>query len=390
MFKVKVPTFPESISEGTLIAWNKQKGDTIHVDEVIAEIETDKVVFEVPAPNSGTIVELQVSENDTVSSEQVIAIIEASAVEQSALEAPAKTDDSKTKQEEQPKTNPAARKILAENDLASNEIAHRDRITKEDVINHLEKSQSTSATPSESNIALAEDGRIEKRIPMTRIRARIAERLLYAKQSTAMLTTFNEINMQPIMDLRNKHKEAFEKRHNVRLGFMSLFVKATSEALRRFPDVNASIDGDELVYHSFCDIGVAVSTERGLVVPILRDAESMSIAQIEQKIVDFSNRGRSGNLNLEEITGGTFSITNGGVFGSMLSTPILNPPQSAILGMHNIQKRPVVENDAIVIRPIMYLAVSYDHRIIDGKTAVSFLRTLKEFLEDPARMLLDI
>ena len=390
MFKVKVPTFPESISEGTLIAWNKQKGDTIHVDEVIAEIETDKVVFEVPAPNSGTIVELQVSENDTVSSEQVIAIIEASAVEQSALEAPAKTDASKTKQEEQPKTNPAARKILAENDLASNEIAHKDRITKEDVINHLEKSQSTSATPSASNIALAEDGRIEKRIPMTRIRARIAERLLYAKQSTAMLTTFNEINMQPIMDLRNKHKEAFEKRHNVRLGFMSLFVKATSEALRRFPDVNASIDGDELVYHSFCDIGVAVSTERGLVVPILRDAESMSIAQIEQKIVDFSNRGRSGSLNLEEITGGTFSITNGGVFGSMLSTPILNPPQSAILGMHNIQKRPVVENDAIVIRPIMYLAVSYDHRIIDGKTAVSFLRTLKEFLEDPARMLLDI
>ena len=401
MIDIKVPTFPESITEGTLIAWHKQPGDTVNQDDIVAEIETDKVVFEVPAPASGVMGDILCAEDSTVASEQIIAQIDETAQatpKQEAVsnnEAPTQTTEQTpvTATEATPlgQANPAARNLIEQHNLDRSQISGSGtsgRIHKQDVKAHINNAQNTPTPATETTAPLS--ARYEERAKMSRMRTRIAERLLFAKQNTAMLTTFNEVNMQPLMSLRSKHKEAFESTHGVKLGFMSLFIKAATETLLRFPDVNAAIDGDEIVYHSYADIGVAVSTERGLVVPILRNTENMSLAQMEQTIADFAERGRKGSLTIEEITGGTFSITNGGVFGSLLSTPILNPPQSAILGMHNIVKRAVVENDTIVIRPMMYLALSYDHRIIDGKTSVTFLRTLKELIEDPMRLLLEV
>jgi len=400
--EIKVPVFPESVNEGTLVKWHKAVGDTVMRDEILADIETDKVVFEVPALNSGVVEELIEAEGATVLAGQVIARVEEGEV------APTKAANEQTAEpmvaanespadESAALLSPSARKLMDEHGLSSNEVkgSGKDgRILKEDVMQTLEdqssenKAPSTPATPAA--VALPDGARPQKRVPMSRLRARIAERLLEAQQNAAILTTFNEVNMKPLMDIRNQYREKFEKRHQVRLGFMSFFVKVAVEALKRFPQVNASIEGDDIVYHGFYDLGIAVSSPRGLVVPILRDVDTMSVADIEGQIADFGQRAKAGTLTLEDITGGTFSITNGGVFGSLLSTPILNPPQSAILGMHKIQERAMVEDGQVVVRPMMYLALSYDHRIIDGREAVQFLVTIKELLEDPARILLEI
>jgi 2-oxoglutarate dehydrogenase E2 component (dihydrolipoamide succinyltransferase) len=406
--EVRVPALPESVSDGVVVCWHKQAGDMIRRDEALVDIETDKVVLEVPAPADGVLEEILFSDGDTVTADQIIGVINVNgagkvAAKLAATEEPATDSASRT-----PGSGPAARRLMAENRLDHDAIkasGKQGRITKADVLSHLE-SQLAAVEPVEQTTAVkveparvaritpglreVEEDRPQKRVPMSRLRARVAERLMQASQGTAMLTTFNEVNMAPIKALRDKHRESFEQSHGVRLGFMSFFVRAAAEALKRHPDINSSLDGDDIVYHGFCDIGVAISTDRGLVVPILRNAEYMSLAEIENDILEFSNRGRDGKLSMEDITGGTFSITNGGVFGSMLSTPILNPPQSAILGMHKIQDRPVVENGVIVIRPIMYLALTYDHRIVDGKSAVTFLKTIIDLLEDPASMLLDL
>ncbi len=406
---IKVPVFPESVSEGTLIVWHKKPGDAIALDEVLAEVETDKVVFEVVSPCNGKMVSHAIEEGAEVTSAQKIAVVEEGAAPSAATEPaaePAKAEatiaePTASEPSDTAQTGPAVRKLMAENNMSTSDVAgtgKNQRVMKEDVQSSLSQSTAKTEAPAAAEPApVAEavtatnlDKRTQTRTPMTRIRARIAERLLHAKQSTAMLTTFNEVNMQAVMDLRQQYKEAFEKKHQVKLGFMSFFVKATTEALLRFPDVNAAIEGKEMIHHSYCDIGIAVSTDRGLVVPVLRNAESMSIVAIEKQILAYGQKGRDGTLTLDDLTGGTFSITNGGVFGSMLSTPILNPPQSAILGMHNIQKRAVVEGDSVVVRPMMYLALSYDHRVIDGKAAVSFLRTIKELLEDPMRIIIEV
>ena len=393
--EVKVPVFPESVTDGTIVAWHKQAGDPVKRDEVIAEIETDKVVFDIPAPADGILTEILQAEGTNVVSEQLIARLDTSASAKSkAANAPIKAEQTPapastpSKAADQAKTNdntmPAAAKMLQENQLSSSEVSGSGkggRILKEDVQAHLN-------TSPVSTINLG--ARVEKRVPMTRLRARIAERLVEAQQTAAILTTFNEVNMQPVIELRTRYKDLFEKTHEVKLGFMSFFVRACVEALKKFPEINASIDGDDIVYHGFFDVGIAVGSPRGLVVPILRDADQLSIADIERKIADFGQRAKNGKLELEEITGGTFSVTNGGVFGSLLSTPILNPPQSAILGMHKTQDRPMAENGEVVIRPMMYLALSYDHRIVDGREAVQFLVTIKQLLEDPSRMLLDL
>ncbi len=407
---IKVAQFPESVTEGTLIEWHKQPGEAVRQDELLAEIETDKVVFEVNAPEDGVMGDLLVQQGDTVSSEQVIARMQAgdaapsdteSAGTPAKAEAPSRTESTG---EEQPKLAPAAKKLIAEHQLDPNLIkgSGKDgRVLKEDVQAYLDQTDKPAAAettqPSRPASASAStvdteaaDDRPQKRVPMSRLRARIAERLVEVQQTAAILTTFNEIDMQPVMDLRTRYKDKFEKQHEVKLGFMSFFVQACLEALQRFPEINASIDGEEIVYHGFYDIGIAVGSPRGLVVPILRDADALSMAQIEKQITDYAERAQSGKLSLDEITGGTFSITNGGIFGSLLSTPILNPPQSAILGMHKIEKRPVVIEDEIVIRPMMYVALSYDHRLVDGREAVQFLLTIKECVEDPARMLLDV
>lgn len=404
---IKVAQFPESVTEGTLIEWHKQPGETVRQDDLLAEIETDKVVFEVNAPEDGMMGDLLVQQGDTVSSEQVIARMQAgdaappdteSAGTPAKAEAPSRTESTG---EEQPKLAPAAKKLIAEHDLDTSLIkgtGKDGRILKEDVQTYLEQGDKTppadttrqTRSASASTDDSAEGERPQKRVPMSRLRARVAERLVEAQQTAAILTTFNEIDMQPVMDLRARYKDKFEKQHGVKLGFMSFFVKACLEALRRFPEINASIDGGEIVYHGFYDIGIAVGSPRGLVVPILRDADALSMAEIEKQIADYAERAQSGKLSLDEITGGTFSVTNGGIFGSLLSTPILNPPQSAILGMHKIEKRPAVINDEIVIRPMMYVALSYDHRLVDGREAVLFLVTIKECVEDPARMLLDV
>ena len=399
--EVKVPALPESVSDGVVVCWHKQAGDSIRRDEALVDIETDKVVLEVPAPVDGVLEEILFMDGDTVVSDQVIGVIKANGSDRPvmpAAETAVRTDSGTAAVSRSP--GPAVRKLIAENSLDPGQIkasGKQGRITKGDVLSHLDSQQQAAAeketipvvrlTPGLPEI---EEDRPQQRVPMSRLRARVAERLLQASQGTAMLTTFNEVNMAPVKTLREKHRDAFEKRHGVRLGFMSFFVRATAEALKRHPDINASIDGDDVVYHGFCDIGVAISTDRGLVVPILRNAEYMSLAEIETDILEFANKGREGKLSMDDLTGGTFSITNGGVFGSMLSTPILNPPQSAILGMHKIQDRPVVEDGVIVIRPIMYLALTYDHRIVDGKSAVTFLKTIVELLEDPASMLLDL
>ncbi len=395
--EVRVPALPESVSDGVLVCWHKKPGDQIRRDEPLVDIETDKVVLEVPAPEDGVLENILISDGATVVAGQLIATINAvhSGTVATALQSGSAAYEPVTA--EDPALSPAVRKLMADHDLDPRHLhgSGRDgRITKADVLEYIEQQVGKTATPREPASQPATfdttETRSQKRVPMSRLRARVAERLLAATQGTAMLTTFNEVNMLPIKTLREKHRDAFEQAHGVRLGYMSFFVRAAAEALRRHPDINASIDGEDIVYHGFCDIGVAISTERGLVVPILRNAEFMHLAEIESQIVDFSTRGRDGKLTMEEITGGTFSITNGGVFGSMLSTPILNPPQSAILGMHSIKDRPVAENGAVVVRPMMYLALTYDHCIVDGKSAVTFLKTIVELLEDPASMLLDL
>jgi len=399
--EIKVPALPESVSDGVVVCWHKQAGDMIRRDEALVDIETDKVVLEVPAPADGVLEEILFMDGDTVISDQVIGIIKANGSARPVMPVAEATVSADSGATDVPHSSgPAVRKLIAENSLVPGDIratGKQGRITKGDVLSHLDSQQQAAAKKEAAPVVRLtpglpeiEEDRPQKRVPMSRLRARVAERLLQATQGTAMLTTFNEVNMAPIKALREKHRDAFEKSHGVRLGFMSFFVRAAAEALKRHPDINASIDGDDVVYHGFCDIGVAISTDRGLVVPILRNAEYMSLAEIETDILEFVNKGREGKLSMDDLTGGTFSITNGGVFGSMLSTPILNPPQSAILGMHKIRDRPVVEDGVIVIRPIMYLALTYDHRIVDGKSAVTFLGTIVELLEDPASMLLDL
>lgn len=392
--EIKAPVFPESIADGTVAAWHKQVGEAVSRDEVICDIETDKVVLEVVAPADGVISKIIKNEGDTVLSDELLAEFEAGAaateakVEQAAATTQAGAAPVVERAQTSQEQAPAVRKALAETGIAASDVegtGRGGRITKEDVKNHQDK-PATSVTPL--SVAIGE--RVEKRVPMTRLRKRVAERLLSATQETAMLTTFNEVNMKPIMDLRKQYKDRFEKRHGARLGFMSFFIKAATEALKRYPAVNASIDGEDIVYHGFYDIGVAVSSDRGLVVPVLRDTDQMSYAQVEGGIAAYAAKAREGKLSLEEMTGGTFTITNGGTFGSLLSTPILNPPQTAILGMHKIQDRPMAVNGQVEILPMMYLALSYDHRLIDGKEAVGFLVTIKELLEEPASLLLDL
>lgn len=399
--EIKAPVFPESVADGTVATWHKQPGEAVSRDEVICDIETDKVVLEVVAPADGTITAIVKNEGDTVLSAEVIATFEEGAAAQTqAVQAEAKVEQAAAATEAgaapvveraQPVADqaPAVRKALTESGIAAADVAgtgRGGRITKEDVANH----QAKPAAPAAAPLSVAVGERVEKRVPMTRLRKRVAERLLAATQETAMLTTFNEVNMKPIMDMRAQYKDAFEKRHGARLGFMSFFVKAATEALKRYPAVNASIDGNDIVYHGFYDIGVAVSSDRGLVVPVLRDTDRMNYAEVENGIRAYAGKARDGKLGIEDMTGGTFTITNGGTFGSLLSTPILNTPQTAILGMHKIQERPMAVNGQVEILPMMYLALSYDHRLIDGKEAVGFLVTIKELLEEPAKLILDL
>ena len=394
IIEVKVPVFAESITEGTLLSWHKKVGDAVTRDETLVDIETDKVVLEVPAPQSGVLVEIVVQDGETVTSEQFLAKIDTEAAAATAAPTAQPAPAAAPAVEAAPSANtqagvalPAAAKLAAETgvDVASIQGSGRDgRVLKEDVKNAAAKVQAASAAPAPTG------PRPEQRVPMSRLRTRVAERLLASQQENAILTTFNEVNMKPVMDLRAKYKEKFEKEHGVKLGFMSFFVKAAVAALKKFPVVNASVDGKDIVYHGYFDIGIAIGSPRGLVVPILRDADQMSIAEIERAIVDYAVKAKDGKIAIEDLTGGTFSITNGGTFGSMMSTPIINPPQSAILGMHATKERAVVENGQVVVRPMMYLALSYDHRIIDGREAVLTLVTIKELLEDPARLLLDL
>lgn len=401
--EIKAPTFPESVADGTVATWHKQPGEACAADELIVDIETDKVVLEVVAPADGVLASIIKGEGETVLSEEVLAIFEAGAVA-SAAPAAATAVAAEVTATDAEKIGPAARKLIDENNLDASKIQGTGKnggITKEDVQNYINNPSAAApvaaaapapaAKPAAAVINVPAGDRVEKRVPMTRLRATIAKRLVDAQQTAAMLTTYNEVNMKPVMELRKQYKDLFEKVHGgTRLGFMSFFVKAATEALKRFPAVNASIDGNDMVYHGYQDIGVAVSTERGLMVPVLRDTDSMSLADVEATIADFGKRGRDGKLGMDDMQGGTFTITNGGVFGSLMSTPILNPPQTAILGMHKIQERPMAVNGQVVILPMMYLALSYDHRMIDGKEAVQFLVTIKDLLEDPARLLLEV
>jgi 2-oxoglutarate dehydrogenase E2 component (dihydrolipoamide succinyltransferase) len=402
--EIKVPQLPESVADATLVTWHKQAGQAVTRDENLADLETDKVVLEVPAPVSGVIKELRIVAGTSVTSGQVLAVLEEGATAAASAKpaaAPAAAPTVAAKSASAPaggdKLAPSVRRMVEEKQLDPTKIpaTGRDgRITKGDVVEYLDKpaakvaAAASAAAPAPASSGVA--GRNEQRVPMTRLRARIAERLLEAQQTQAQLTTFNEIDLKAVMDLRARYKDQFEKKQGVKLGFMSFFVKAAVEALKRFPTVNASIEGNDIVYHEYYDIGVAVSTEKGLMVPVLRDADLQSYADIEKNIGAFATRARDGKITLEELTGGTFSITNGGTFGSLQSTPIVNMPQSAILGMHKTMDRPVVVNGEIVIRPMMYVALSYDHRIIDGREAVQFLVTIKDCLEDPARLLLSV
>jgi len=401
--EIKAPTFPESVADGTIATWHKQAGEQVSRDELIVDIETDKVVLEVVAPDDGVIESIVKQEGDIVLSGEVIGRFAAGASGTTSTKSTEKEGSEAGESSASAAEvimSPAAKKLVQENNLKPADISATGkdgRLTKEDVVNHLAaKSSAPAPTPTSKAVPTVSSdaplgARAEKRVPMTRLRASIARRLLDASQNTAMLTTFNEVNMKPLMDLRKQYKELFEKKHDgTKLGFMSLFVKASAEALKRFPAVNASIDGDDMVYHGYQDIGVAVSSEKGLVVPVLRDADGMSLAKIESSIKAYGGKARDGKLTIEEMTGGTFTISNGGVFGSLMSTPILNPPQTAILGMHKIQERPMAVNGEVVILPMMYLALSYDHRMIDGKEAVQFLVAIKEMIEDPARILLEI
>jgi 2-oxoglutarate dehydrogenase E2 component (dihydrolipoamide succinyltransferase) len=407
--EIKVPQLPESVADATLVTWHKQVGQAVSRDENLADLETDKVVLEVPAPVSGVLKELRIAAGTSVTSGQVLAVLEEGAVATAAVSpkpaAPPAATAAATKPAAAPsggdKLAPSVRRMVEEKQLDPAKIpaTGRDgRITKGDVVEYLDKPASKpaaapapgKASPAAPAAVSGAAGRQDQRVPMTRLRARIAERLLEAQQTQAQLTTFNEIDLKAVMDLRAKYKDGFEKKHGVKLGFMSFFVKAAVEALKRFPTVNASIEGNDIVYHEYYDIGVAVSTERGLMVPVLRDADLQSYADIEKNIGAYAARARDGKITIEELTGGTFSITNGGTFGSLQSTPIVNMPQSAILGMHKTMERPVVVNGEIVARPMMYVALSYDHRIIDGREAVQFLVTIKDCLEDPARLLLSL
>ena len=389
---VKVPMLSESVSEGTLLEWKKKVGEAIARDEILIDIETDKVVLEVPSPQAGVLVEIVAQDGETVVADQVLARIDTAATAAAEAPAAAPAEAAPAVAPAAAQNNaamPAAAKLAAETGVDVNALqgSGRDgRVLKEDVQNAAAK-PAAAAAPA---VALPAGARPEERVPMSRLRARVAERLLASQQENAILTTFNEVNMKPIMDLRAKYKEKFEKEHGVKLGFMSFFVKAAVAALKKYPVVNASVDGKDIVYHGYFDIGIAIGSPRGLVVPILRDADQMSIADIEQAIVDYAKKAKDGKIAIEDLTGGTFSITNGGTFGSMMSTPIINPPQSAILGMHATKERAVVENGQVVVRPMMYLALSYDHRIIDGREAVLTLVAIKDALEDPARLLLDL
>ncbi len=413
MAEIKAPVFPESVADGTIVEWHVSEGQQVNRDDLLAEIETDKVVLEVVAPDNGVVTKIVKHVDDTVLSDELIAEFEAGAT--ASASAPA-ADSSDTATEKAPDQlgygdlpnrpaaphveekdhkdqSPAVRKAAKESGVDPSNVegsGRGGRVTKSDMANPTLKADSSITTDSGRPVAEATGERSEKRVPMTRLRKRVAERLLSASQDTAMLTTFNEVNMKPLMDLRAKYKDRFEKRHGVRLGFMSLFVKAATEALKRFPAVNASLDGDDIVYHGYYDIGVAVSSDRGLVVPILRDTDRMTMADVEGTIRQFGKRAQEGKLGIEDMTGGTFTISNGGVFGSLMSTPILNPPQTAILGMHAINERPMAVDGKVEILPMMYLALSYDHRMIDGKEAVQFLVTIKELIEDPAMLLLDL
>ncbi len=406
--EILVPDLPESVADATVATWHKKLGDTVKRDEVIVEIETDKVVLEVPALSDGVLAEVVQAEGETVVSKQLLGKIstaqegDVSSATLKATNEPTPSDRQNAAIENSHNHNvdqsPAIRRLLAEHDLQADQIQGSGvggRLTREDIEREIAKRQALqakqeAATEQNTISTVAYSARSEKRVPMTRLRKRIAERLLEAKNSTAMLTTFNEVDMQPIMTLRKTYGEKFEKQHSVRLGFMSFYIKAVVEALKRYPEVNASIDGDDVVYHNYFDISIAVSTPRGLVIPVLRDCDKLSMAEIEKQIKALAEKGRDGKLTVEDLTGGNFTITNGGVFGSLMSTPIINPPQSAILGMHAIKERPIALNGQVVICPMMYLALSYDHRLIDGRESVGFLVTIKELLEDPTRLLLEI
>lgn len=405
--EIKAPTLPESVPDGTIANWYKNVGDTVSRDELLVDIETDKVVIEVVSPTDGTLKEILKEAGETIVSNQAIGSVlpgdgkQADAAEkaepapEALVDAGAETAPARSAEA---MISPAAKKLIDENNLDAASISGTGkdgRITKEDILAKLESGSAPTPVAASSsapaNIGVSEEGRLEERVPMSRLRAKVAERLLQASQSTAMLTTFNEVNMKPVMDIRNRYKEEFQKAHDgTRLGFMSFFVRACTEALKRYPAVNASLDGEDIIYHGYQDIGVAVSSPRGLVVPVLRNVDSMGLAQVEKEIRQFGEKARDGKLAIEEMLGGTFTISNGGVFGSLLSTPILNPPQTAILGMHKIQERPMAVSGEVVVLPMMYLALSYDHRMIDGKEAVQFLVTVKELLEDPTRLLLEI
>lgn len=403
---ILVPDLPESVADATVATWHKKPGDSVKRDEVLVEIETDKVVLEVPASADGILDAVLEEEGTTVTSRQILGRLkegnsagkESSAKSEAKESTPAQRQQASLEEQNNDALSPAIRRLLAEHNLEASDIKGTGvggRLTREDVEKHLAKGPAQSAAPAAapaaaSTPASAPAGRTEKRVPMTRLRKRVAERLLEAKNSTAMLTTFNEVNMKPIMDLRKQYGDAFEKRHGIRLGFMSFYVKAVVEALKRYPEVNASIDGDDVVYHNYFDVSMAVSTPRGLVTPVLRDVDTLGMADIEKKIKELALKGRDGKLTVEDLTGGNFTITNGGVFGSLMSTPIINPPQSAILGMHAIKDRPMAVDGKVEILPMMYLALSYDHRLIDGRESVGYLVAIKELLEDPTRLLLDV
>ena len=403
--EIKTPAFAESISEGTVGAWHKNVGEAVRRDDVLVDIETDKVVIEIFAPADGVLTEILKAEGEVVEAEDLLARLAEAEEEPAAGEPPssgepAQTPTAASTESAAPRSSPAARKLAAESnvDLAQVEGTGRDgRVTKADILRSRSTADTAAQAAAEAQAPLPQDApapseeRTERRVPMTRLRASIAKRLVEAQQTAAMLTTFNEVDMQPVMTMRRRYGDEFQARHNgTKLGFMSFFVRASVEALKRFPSVNASIDGDDVVYHGYYDVGVAVSTERGLVVPVVRDADALGLHQIEDAIVEYGSRAREGKLTLADMQGGTFTISNGGVFGSLLSTPILNPPQTGILGMHKIEQRPVVVDGEIAVRPMMYLALSYDHRLIDGREAVRFLVTVKELIEDPARILLEL
>lgn len=402
--EIKVPPLPESVTDATLVGWHKKTGESVVRDENLVDLETDKVVLEVPAPASGTLLRIVAEDGATVEAGDVLAILEEGEVAAAPAPTPEKAEEKPVeaapKQSSGPvKTSPAVRRLLDEHDLDATMVTGTGkdgRLTKADVMAFLKADDSSNVTPGDPTPVAAGGGvaqgieRTEQRVPMTRLRARIAERLVEAQQTAAMLTTFNEVDLTEVMALRSRFRDAFEKKHGVRLGFMSFFTMASVEALKKFPVVNASVEGKDIVYHNYYDIGIAVSSDRGLMVPVIRDVDQMSFAEFEAELNAVAKRAQDGTISMEDLTGGTFTITNGGIFGSMLSTPILNQPQSAILGMHNIQQRPMVIDGEIVARPMMYLAVTYDHRIIDGKEAVQFLVTIKEQLEDPSRLLLQV